>query len=83
MTLTRTVKIDIVERTFRAEVEYNYHRGYAGSYFDPPEPAHVEIQKVTLLGDDDKPLESPDWLADLIAESEYVQDELIDYATEA
>jgi hypothetical protein len=83
MTLTRTVKIDIVERTFRAEVEYTFHRGYRGSYIDPPEPAHTEISGVTILDKNGKSLETPTWLADLIAESEYVQDELIDYATEA
>jgi hypothetical protein len=82
MTLTRRIKVDIVERELEVEIEYTFHRGYRGSYIDPPESPHTEISGVTILDKAGKSLDTPRWLADLIAESEYVQDELIDYATE-
>jgi hypothetical protein len=82
MSRTRTVKIDLVERTFRAEIEFRYFRGHSGTYYEPPEPQHVEIDSVTLLGDDDKPLPCPDWLEELIVATDYVNEELIDYAQE-
>jgi hypothetical protein len=83
MPLTRTVKIDIVDREFRAEVAFAYHRGRSGSSVEPPESPFAEVQSVTLLGADDKPLVTPPWLHELIASADYIQDELIEYATEA
>jgi hypothetical protein len=83
MTLTRTIKVDIVERELAVEIEYVFHRGYRGSHIDPPEPAHTEISGVTVLDKAGKPLDTPSWLADLIADSEYIQEELLDYAQEA
>ena len=82
MAHTRTISVDIVEREYRTEIEFTYHKGYRGSFYEPPESPHVEIERVTLLGKDDKPLETPSWLADAIAESDYVRDELIEYALE-
>jgi hypothetical protein len=82
MTLSRIIKIDIVDRTFRAEVEFAYHRGRAGSSVEPPESPFAEVQSVTLLGNDDKPLVTPPWLHEVIASADYIQDELIEYATE-
>jgi hypothetical protein len=82
MARTSTVKIDVVDRTYRAEIEYSYFKGYAGSSIEPPEPPHVVVDSVTLLDASGKYLETPSWLADLIAESDYVRDELIEYALE-
>ena len=35
MTLTRGIKIDIVDREFRAEVEFTYHLSRNGSQMEP------------------------------------------------
>ena len=42
MTHTFTTKIQGQEVT----ITYAYHRAYAGSYYEPPEPASIEIQSV-------------------------------------
>ena len=82
MARTSTVKIDVVDRTYRAEIEYSYFKGYAGSSIEPPEPPHVVVDSVTLLDASGKYLDTPSWLADAIADSDYVNEELIEYALE-
>lgn len=82
MTLTRTIPIEIVAADYRAEIEFVFHRGYRGTYFDPPESPSVEIESVTLLDKDDKPIECPAWLEELIASTDYIRDELLEYAQE-
>lgn len=42
MTHTFTTTIQDQEAT----ITYTYHRAYAGSYYEPPEPASIEIQSV-------------------------------------
>jgi hypothetical protein len=82
MDIEKTIKIDLMETEFNARFTFTFDRGYAGSYFEPPEGPSVAISAIALSDKTGKPLECPDWLHDLIAESEWIADELIDYARE-
>ena len=48
-TLSTSIVIDdeLGETEYDVRVLYQYDKGYAGSYYQPPEPASVEIIEIT------------------------------------
>lgn len=52
-----TTSIEIDETEYDVRVRYQYDKGYAGSYYQPPEPPSVEILEITPA---DKALIVPD-----------------------
>lgn len=45
-----TNKIEVEFDYFLLEVDYNWRKGNAGDYFNPPDPCETEIKKVVLSG---------------------------------
>ena len=81
-TMTRNLKIDLMEETFVAEITFDFYRARSGSSVEPPEGPAALVSDVTLRDKAGKVLDLPDWLHELIADSEWIADELIDYAQE-
>lgn len=48
-TFTTSIVIDneLGENEYDVRVLYQYDKGYAGSYYQPPEPASIEILEIT------------------------------------
>jgi hypothetical protein len=81
-TLTRNLKIDLLETEYVAEITFDFYRARSGSSVEPPEGPAALVSDVTLRDKAGKVLPMPDWLHELIADSEWIADELIDYASE-
>ena len=80
-----TIVIGDTEREFLVEVTGNYCKGYRGSFYEPPEPAHFEINdiKIKALDRQGNPtgdyLKAPDWLLTADVEDDLAQLALEDY----
>ena len=42
--------IEVEYAYYRLEVDYNWRKGNAGDYFNPPDPNETDIKKVILTG---------------------------------
>ena len=42
--------IEVEYEHFLLEVDYDWRKGHAGDYFNPPEPNETDIIKVNLIG---------------------------------
>jgi hypothetical protein len=50
LNLTATVTLEILGEPTQVTVQGPYYPGHPGSYYDEPEPAETEIQKVWVNG---------------------------------
>jgi hypothetical protein len=80
--IEKTIKIDVMERELSARFTFTFDKGYRGNSMEPPEGPSVAISEIDLTDMDGKRLECPRWLHEMIADSEWIADELIDYASE-
>ena len=58
--ITNTIEVEYEH--FILEVNYDYRKGHAGNYFNPPEPDEIDIQNVFITGyiNDDGSIENLD-----------------------
>lgn len=65
------------------DVEFVHHPYRYHGYYDPPEPEHIEVTAVEIWRTvatadgslEHQKLECPDWLSEIIAESDYTHDQ--------
>ncbi len=57
-----------VEYEFEVEVEYSVSPAFAGTYYQPPEPANAEIADISIVTDGKK--HRADWLTDTMCDND-------------
>ena len=64
--------IEVEYEHFLLEVDYDWRKGNAGDYYNPPEPNQTDIKKVYVIGhiNDDGNIEYLDTKAKLLMDSE-------------
>ena len=68
--ITNTIEVEYEHLLL--EVDYNWRKGNAGDYYNPPQPNETDINKVMVIGhiDNDGNIEYLDTKAKLLMDSE-------------
>lgn len=76
---TLNTTMEILDTEVGVEIEFTYHEGYCGSYYEPPEQPSVEMNQIKLYDlETSEVLECPRWLEKILFSTDLFDSEMFD-----